>query len=121
MLTSKVTEKTGKVAAARIITDHDNDLMIISASGVVIRTDVSLIRCAGRATQGVTLMNLGEGDTVVAVATTNGKKVEAHNDEIAAEEEDPADSSELDAAHELNEINETGEDTAVDDAESEEE
>ncbi len=50
--------------------------MIISASGVVIRTDVSTIHVAGRATQGVTLMNLGEGDKVVAVATTNGKKLE---------------------------------------------
>ncbi|HVB74306.1 MAG TPA: DNA gyrase subunit A [Ktedonobacteraceae bacterium] len=76
VITSKVTEKTGQVAAARIITEQDNDLMIISAGGVVIRTDVSAIHVAGRATQGVRLMNLGEGDKVVAVATTNGKKLE---------------------------------------------
>jgi len=79
VITSKVTDKTGRVVAARAITEHDSDLMVISASGVVIRTDVSKIKTAGRATQGVILMNLGEGDTVVAVSTTNGKKVEAAN------------------------------------------
>ncbi|HYK86485.1 MAG TPA: DNA gyrase subunit A [Ktedonobacteraceae bacterium] len=79
VITQKVTDKTGNVASARVISDHDNDLMIISASGVVIRTDVGKVRVAGRATQGVTLMNLGEGDTVVAVATTNGKKMDATN------------------------------------------
>ena len=52
----------------------DSDLMIISASGIVIRTDASLIKRSSRVTQGVTLMHLAEGDTVVAVATTNGKK-----------------------------------------------
>ena len=78
---SKITEKTGNVAAARIISEKDSDLMIISASGVVIRTDVSLVRRAGRATQGVTLMSLGEGDAVVAVATTNGKKMGEEEDD----------------------------------------
>ncbi|MBO0777444.1 MAG: DNA gyrase subunit A [Ktedonobacteraceae bacterium] len=86
VLTSKVTDKTGKVAAARIVTEKDDDLMIISASGVVIRTDVSLIKQSGRATQGVTLMSLGEGDAVVAVATTNGKKSEDSEAEDGQEE-----------------------------------
>jgi DNA gyrase subunit A len=86
VITSKVTKKTGPVATARIITEKDNDLMIISAGGVVIRTDVSTIHVAGRATQGVRLMNLGEGDSVVAVATTNGKKMDAQNG-IEEEEE----------------------------------
>jgi DNA gyrase subunit A len=80
VLTSRVTDKTGRVASARIITENDSDLMIISSSGVVIRTDVSMVKKAGRATQGVTLMNLGEDDTVVAIATTNGKKL-ANGDE----------------------------------------
>ena len=79
VITSKVTVKTGPVASARVITEKDNDLMIISAGGVVIRTDVSTIHVAGRATQGVRLMNLGEGDEVVAVATTNGKKIDEQN------------------------------------------
>jgi DNA gyrase subunit A len=80
VITAKVTEKTGHVAAARLITEQDNDLMIISASGVVIRQNVNNIRQLGRATQGVILMNLAEGDTVVAVATTNGKKTDMAND-----------------------------------------
>ena len=79
VITSKVTEKTGSVATARIITEKDNDLMIISAGGVVIRTDVNTIRRAGRDTQGVSVMNLGGGDKVVAVATTNGKKMDEQN------------------------------------------
>src|SRR5216684_897411 len=73
-LPSKTTPRT--VATARVITEKDNDLMIISAAGVVIRTDVSAIHVAGRATQGVRLMNLGDGDKVVAVATTNGKTMD---------------------------------------------
>ncbi len=80
VITSKVTDKTGLVATARIITDQDNDLMIISAGGVVIRMDVSSIIRGGRATQGRRMMNLAEGDTVVAVATTNGKKLDAENE-----------------------------------------
>ncbi len=79
VITLKVTEKTGAVATARVISDHDNDLMLISASGIVIRTDVGTVRIAGRATQGVMLMNLSDGDTVVAVATTNGKKLDTPN------------------------------------------
>ncbi len=79
VITSKVTTKTGPVATARVITEKDNDLMIISGGGVVIRTDVSTIAVAGRATQGVRLMNLGDSDTVVAVATTNGKKMDQQN------------------------------------------
>lgn len=81
VMTAHTTEKTGLIATARIITENDNDLMIISAAGVVIRTDVNQIRIAGRATQGVQLMHLGEGDTVVAVATTNGKKLEEPDDD----------------------------------------
>ena len=79
VITSSVTNKTGLVATARIITEKDNDLMIISAGGVVIRTDVNTIRRAGRDTQGVSVMNLGGGDKVVAVATTNGKKLDEQN------------------------------------------
>ena len=74
VLTARLTDKTGKIAATRVITEHDSDLMIVSASGVVIRMDVSAIRVLGRTTQGTLVQNLGEGDSVVAVSTTNGKK-----------------------------------------------
>jgi DNA gyrase subunit A len=83
VITSRITEKTGRVAAARMITEADNDLMIISASGVVIRTDVSTVKTSGRATQGVILMDVNDGDTVVAVATTNGKKTDEEAEEDA--------------------------------------
>ncbi|MDQ6660478.1 MAG: DNA gyrase subunit A, partial [Chloroflexota bacterium] len=82
---AKITDKTGLIASARIITPADNDLMIISAGGVVIRTDVSAIRVLSRATQGVRIMHLGNGDSVVAVATTNGKKLEEQNGDESPE------------------------------------
>lgn len=89
VITSKVTDKTGRVATARILTEKDNDLMIISASGVVIRQDANSIKRAGRNTQGVTLMNVADGDVVVAVSTTNGKKHDIPEDH--ADVELPAD------------------------------
>jgi DNA gyrase subunit A len=76
VLTARITEKSGPVATARIITDADNDLMIITAGGVVIRTEISSVSRLGRATQGTRLMSIAEGDSVVAVATTNGKRGE---------------------------------------------
>jgi len=79
VITLKVTKKTGAVATARVISEKDNDLMIISAGGIVIRTDVSKIWQLGRSTQGHRVMNLAGGDAVVAVATTNGKKLDAQN------------------------------------------
>jgi DNA gyrase subunit A len=80
VITAGITGKNGPIAAARIITEKDSDLMIITAGGMVIRTDVSKIRTMGRITQGVQLMHLTGGDTVVAVATTNGKKLEEPGD-----------------------------------------
>ncbi len=88
VITLKVTEKNGRVTAARIITEADSDLMIISSGGVVIRMETANIIRGGRATQGRLMMNLGDGDTVVAVATTNGKKQDDQSevdDEISTE------------------------------------
>jgi DNA gyrase subunit A len=76
VLTARLTEKTGRIAAARVITERDSDLMIVSAGGVVIRVDVSAIRVLSRTTQGTLIQHLAEGDTVVAVSATNGKKSE---------------------------------------------
>ncbi len=102
VITSHVTEKTGPVAAARIITEKDNELLIISAGGMVIRTDVSKIRTKGRATQGVQLMHLAEGDIVVAVATTNGKSLAeengSSNGESLEEQNDNSDGEEAEAS-----------------------
>ena len=86
VITLKVNDKTGPVAAARVIDVQDNDLMIISAGGVVIRMDVHNIIRGGRAIQGRRMMNLGNGDMVVAVATTNGKKLDASEESEDAPE-----------------------------------
>jgi DNA gyrase subunit A len=88
VLTARLNEKTGKIAAARVVTERDSDLMIVSASGVVIRIDVSAIRVLSRTTQGTLVQNLAEGDTVVSVSTTNGKKQdETEEKEDEGEEE----------------------------------
>ena len=64
--TINITEKTGDLVSIQAVTD-DNDLMIINRSGVTIRTKVDQIRLAGRATQGVKIINLREGDVIASV------------------------------------------------------
>ena len=64
--TLQVTEKTGKLISIQAVTD-ENDLMIINRSGTTIRTDAASIRVAGRATQGVRIINLREGDSIASV------------------------------------------------------
>jgi DNA gyrase subunit A len=64
--TINVTDKTGKLVSIQAVTD-DYDLMIINKSGITIRTAVAGIRMAGRATQGVKIINLREGDQIASV------------------------------------------------------
>ena len=66
--TIDITEKTGKLLAIKSVTE-DNDLMIITRSGLTIRMPVSEIRVSGRATQGVRLINIREGDSIAAVSS----------------------------------------------------
>ncbi len=56
-----ISERNGKVVAARLVNDED-EIMLITTGGILIRTRVKEIRELGRATQGVTLINLGEGE-----------------------------------------------------------
>ena len=72
--TLNITEKTGKLVAIKNVTDED-DLMIICRSGMTIRMPVSTIRVAGRATQGVKLINIKDGDAIAAIS------VVAHSEE----------------------------------------
>ena len=65
----KALESIGLIAAARVIQDSD-DLTIISANGQVLRTKVKDLRMAGRATKGVKLMGVKEGDRIVSLART---------------------------------------------------
>jgi DNA gyrase subunit A len=64
--TINITEKTGHLIALKNVTDAD-DLMIINRSGIIIRLKVSDLRVMGRATQGVRLINLKNGDSIAAV------------------------------------------------------
>lgn len=64
--TMNITEKTGNLIAIKNVTDND-DLMIINKSGILIRLGVAELRIVGRATQGVRLINIREGDAIAAV------------------------------------------------------
>ncbi len=79
--TLNTTEKTGQLIALKDVTD-ENDIVIINKSGLTIRMDVGDISTLGRATQGVRLIKLNDGDSIAAVA-----KVDKDDDEELSEEE----------------------------------
>ena len=84
--TLNITEKTGPLIALKAVTEED-DLMIINRSGIAIRLAASTIRVAGRATQGVRLINIREGDSIAAVCTV------ANGDDDSAESAAPAETT----------------------------
>lgn len=77
-----VTDKTGKTVDVRAIESVDDDLVIVSTNGQVIRLPLKEISLIGRATQGVRIMRMKEGDKVASVALVGEAKLE---EEIAAE------------------------------------
>ncbi len=87
--TINVTAKTGNLAGMLLVEDTDN-LFITCVSGVTIRMKVSDIREAGRATQGVKLINIDEGDKIAALA------------KIQAEDEDEIELEQLNSTNEIN-------------------
>jgi len=68
VFTLKVTERVGKLVAMRVVSDPEEEVLVISASGMVLRTQVGAISRIGRQTQGVIVMRLAADDQVVAVA-----------------------------------------------------
>ncbi len=78
--TINITDKTGKLIAIRDVTDKD-DLMIITTNGITIRMSVSDLREMGRATQGVRVINLNEGDEIAAVAKVDVSAQEENGDD----------------------------------------
>ena len=66
ILTIRKTEKIGSLVGAKTVRPGD-ELMIITAGGIMIRQDINEISVMGRSTQGVTLIRLDEGDRVVSV------------------------------------------------------
>ena len=82
----KITERVGKMIAMKIVMDND-DIMIITANGVIIRQPVKGISVIGRNTQGIRLIRLDEGDRIADVArvikenNNNGNEKETSNNE----------------------------------------
>ena len=84
--TINITEKTGNLVAIKNVSD-ENDLMIITKKGLTIRMPVSDIRVMGRATQGVKVINLKNGDEIAAVAKVpKMEAIEEENNENEPEE-----------------------------------
>jgi DNA gyrase subunit A len=84
----QVTEKTGKVADIKVVSE-DDDVLLISDDGTIIRMAAASISILSRATQGVRLMRLGEGAKVIAVARTDKEEVEADAEPDADAEGEP--------------------------------
>lgn len=77
--TISITEKTGKLIAIKNVAEND-DLMIIEKSGLTIRMAVSDIKVSGRATQGVKLINIKNGDSIAAISTVEKSGEEEQQD-----------------------------------------
>ena len=72
VFTLKVTDRVGKLSALRVVRDPEEEILVISASGMVLRTSVGAISQIGRQTQGVIVMRLAPDDLVVAIAPVAG-------------------------------------------------
>ena len=105
--TINITDKTGSLIAFKNVTDAD-DLMIINESGITIRLAVESLRVMGRATQGVKLINIKDGDKIAAVAKVPASEEEDEIDENMISTDNPNDES-------------LSTDTSVDESNSEEE
>lgn len=100
--TISVTEKTGSLVSLKSVTDQD-DLMIIKKSGVAIRMSMDELRTMGRATQGVKLINIKDGDAIAAVA-----KIMVEDDE---EEENDVENENTQDSHDDPEIKDNQDNT----------
>ena len=90
MKTINITDKTGMLIAIKTVKEKD-DLMIINKSGIIIRMQVEELRVMGRATQGVRLIRLEEGDSIASVA-----KVEVDDEqEVITEPVNPTSTNSL--------------------------
>ncbi|MDE2188653.1 MAG: DNA gyrase subunit A [Patescibacteria group bacterium] len=67
ILTMNVTPKTGSLMAAKVVTDDDTEIVVMSKASQVIRTDIKEIPTLSRATQGVRVMKLREGDSLASL------------------------------------------------------
>ncbi|MFQ3673208.1 MAG: DNA gyrase subunit A [Aggregatilineales bacterium] len=77
-------DKTGPIVAMRCISERDG-ILLITRSGIVLRTDLSEVRETGRSTMGVTIMDLSDGDEVVGIALLSNGSGEADEPELNGE------------------------------------
>ena len=73
----KARETIGVIASARVVQDSD-DITIMSANGHILRAKVKKLRLAGRATKGVKLMNIKDGDRVASIARISKEELIKH-------------------------------------------
>lgn len=66
-MTAKVTSKTGKLVSAHIVSEENKELIAVSRKGQVIKTTIEGVSVLGRATQGVRIMKLEQGDGLASV------------------------------------------------------
>ncbi|MDO5496752.1 MAG: DNA gyrase subunit A [Alistipes sp.] len=95
--TINITEKTGDLVSIQAVED-DNDLMIINKSGITIRTKVEQIRVAGRATQGVRIINLRDGDSIASVMAVPKSEDEEPQEGVVVDAENTADNAAVEQA-----------------------
>ncbi len=98
---SKDLQKTGRIISARVVS-HDDNLTLITAGGMALRTDVSSINIYGRATSGVKLMDLPNNDVLVSIALVSGERPERLDGELLEQDaippvDDDYDTGDLDA------------------------
>lgn len=96
LIASKVTDRVGQIVAMRIV-DVDDDIMIMTESGIVIRTDSQYISRVGRNTQGVKVIRIEEGDRVATVAKLKREETDEMEEDtnlVSEENEIVSDASE---------------------------
>jgi DNA gyrase subunit A len=99
VLTYRITEKTGKSIGMMLVSE-DDDIILISSDGTIIRMKVNEISILGRATQGVTLMRMSEGNNVVSMARMVNEEEEENGDIPEYEDEFDTDSEAADSKEE---------------------
>ena len=95
--TINITEKTGDLVSIQAVED-DNDLMIINKSGITIRTKVEQIRVAGRATQGVRIINLRDGDSIASVMAVPKSEDEEPQEGVVVDAENTTENAAVEQA-----------------------
>ena len=92
----KITDKTGNIIGAKAV-NKDNEVLLITTEGIIIRISVEGTALLGRVTSGVKLMNLDEGVTVASMAKVREDKsiIENQNEEESAEEESSEENKEV--------------------------